>query len=492
MIQFDNPIFITQRRLIKRNAFWALILGTLGLGAVIVLLHFKQMEHSASSTQRLDMSLLFYAWILSGQFFLAVLAAAARASRGIAEEHRSGRLEANTLTPLSNAQLLVGYTAGLPFLFFIPALGLAPAGLVILLSGGAPLWVFVNSQLLLMSASVLAWLAAITMGLAFKKNQIGAVVILFMIFGGFPLATELGGAFLGTYVIPIFPILADFADAGLGRVRHADTTFFGVSVSRHLLSFGIQAVIGFFLWHAARRKIANPDEPAFSARLAVSCFGLLAVIQHGLSWSMLHDGHTRHLFEGLTVIQGGMLFVGCMFLMGLAMDPNRLRRDLLRDESRQLFARRASRGLKAALLMSAITAGFLFLHAGLSADPEFSRVFIASASALTVFLGLAAALDIGSLTLGNQARPAVVGGFFLLLIGTLVVGAITRSEEFMFVTSPVVDGIYALGSSKRDFFGEHSSLLTLAALFHLLVAGGLLLVRRNATRFFAQKAALGR
>jgi hypothetical protein len=494
MIRFDNPVFITQRRLIRKNAFAAIFLGALGVGALIVILHLNVMEKTQSAVRRVDVSLVFYAWILALQGFLAVLAGGARVARGIADEHKSGRLEANRLTPLSVAQLLVGYTLGLPFLFVVPALALAPFGALVLAIGGAPLYVFVNSQLLLVGTAILTWLTTVILGLAFKKNQAGSVVLVLLLFAGFPMAAEVGSAFIGTFIFPFFPILADFAEAGMGRMRNPDTTFFGFGVSRLFLAVAIQGACAALLWRAARRKLTDPEGPAFSPRLAMIAFAFLAVTQYGVAWSELHDGSVRHLYQGLTVIHGGLLFVGVVLLMGLAVHPSRLRRLVLAhspDSNAKTsgpFLAGARQGLVAALVFAAISAGMLVVNAFFGpGSAEAGRVLVASLCTLSIFVGLAAALDVGAFAFGAQARPAVLGVFFLLLIGTLVVGAISKSEAFMVVTSPVVDAMFALGSSNSAFKNDPGFLVGAGAILHLLVAGGLVILRKRMTHQFVLK-----
>jgi hypothetical protein len=479
MIRFDNPIFITQRRLIKRNAFLAVMLGALGLGAMIVLAEVNALDRVNSPARRMDLSLIFYAWILALQGFLAVVAAGARLARGIADEQRSGRLEVNRLTPMSTAQLLVGYTLGLPFLFALPALALAPFGAVVLLLGEAPLYVFVNSQLLLFSTALITWLTTLILGLAYKKNQAGSMVLVLMLFAGFPLAAEVGGAFIGTFLVPLFPVLADFAEAGMGRMENTGTSFFGLPIPRLAMAFGVQGIFGVILWRAARRKIRDPDVPALSMRLAIIAFALLALGQHGLAWSELQGGSVRHVYQGLTVTQGGLIFAGIMMLLGLGANPSRLRRLVIQDPGGEAFLRQSRKGLITAVIMASITAGFLGLHVFALGGEQGARALIAALSAFSVLVGLAAALDIGAFAFGAQARSAVVGLFFLLVIATLVVGAISGSESFMVVTNPLIDGIFALGSSKQAFQKDPGFLLGAGALFHLAVTAGLLVVRQR-------------
>jgi len=292
----DNPIFLTQKRLVHRGGVLAaIIIATLlGLSLFSGLVAYLANPTAFRFDSPEDAGRMFYGWIVIIEGVILVLGGFSRVSRALSDDRKAGLWDSNRITPLKPSQLVTGYWFGSGLREFYMAIAFAVIGLAVVLLAKLPITLWLGSQVLLLSTACLFGLIGLLVGMAFERSGILLVVAAFILCM-FSLVAP--GRMLPNFLLPIFGLNYLFQNPNHPGYQHQwDTppSLFGLSLPPVILTLGIQFLVGFFLWRAAVRKTARPSQPLLLRWEAIALFAILVIIQHGLLWS-IWQGHFPHI-----------------------------------------------------------------------------------------------------------------------------------------------------------------------------------------------------
>ena len=288
----DNPIFLTQKRLVHRGGVLAAIIiaALLGLSLLSGLVGYLANPRAFHFDSPEDAGRMFYGWIVIIEALILVLGGFSRVSRALSDDRKAGLWDSNRLTPLKPSQLVNGYWFGSGLREFYMAVVLAVIGLGIVLLAKLPITLWLGTQVLLLSTACFFGLIGLLVGMAFERSGIILVVATFILCM-FSLAAP--GRMVPNFLLPIFGLNYLFQDPDHPNYQHqwdAPPSLFGVSIPPIILTLGLQFLVGFFCWRAAVRKTARPSQPLLLRWEAIALFAILVIVQHGLLWSIWH-GH---------------------------------------------------------------------------------------------------------------------------------------------------------------------------------------------------------
>jgi hypothetical protein len=469
---WDNPIFLTQKRLVHRGGVWAAILisalvgGSLLLG---LLAHVTDPRPAFRGTPQ-EMGKVFYAGVLAVEALVLVVGGFLRIARVLSDERKAGLWESNRLTPLSAARIVLGYWLGSPLRECYMAATFASFGLLIVVVGKLPLSLWLGTQLLVVSTALFFGLFALVVGIAFERPQSGVVLFppllfFYMVSAGAPQYSVL------QYLLPIHAAARLFFDPSTAASSfeadwYGPPELFSLPVPSMALSLGLQLVVGLFLWRAAVRKTANPSQ-ALLLRWEVSALvALLAIVQHGLLWGFWSgsypQGTQRHTADFiLALVHGGTLLVGTLLLAVSSPLPERVR----------IAALRGGTGPRLLLGRSAVPLAFVLAAiAGLASLPHFIHSFwdygvvwgLATANLFACFTLFALLLEYCRLRFRHGALGFVALGLFVLG-GLPLILAVLFASEPLALLSFLAPGILALLEPAR-VAARHQVALTLVQL----------------------------
>jgi len=205
----ENPIFITQKRLVHRGGILAAILiaalvGISLLAGLIADLSDPGNFPSLGSSQ--DAGKMFYGWTIAIETLIIAIGGFSRISRVLGDERKAGLWDSNRLTPLKPSQIVVGYWLGSPLREFYMSVILAGIGLVIVLLSRLPISLWLGSQLLVFSTALFFGLVAVLTGITFQRPQGGVIFLVLFLILQMP-SFIMPKFFLTDFLLPIYAML---------------------------------------------------------------------------------------------------------------------------------------------------------------------------------------------------------------------------------------------------------------------------------------------
>ena len=442
----NNPIFLTQKRLVHHAGVLAavLIAALIGLSLLSGLIAYLAEPFNFDFRSPQDAGKMFYGWVIGIEILVLVIGSFSRISNTLANERKAGLWDSNRLTPLQPWQLVTGYWFGSPLREFYMAIVLAGIGIIIVLLGKLSLALWLGTQLLIFSTALFFGLLAVLAGLVVQRPQNGLALIVVFFFFQFP--SFAAPKFLITnFLLPVYGI-ANFFDvtggSGNGEVFgnwNGLPHVFGLAVYPLLLSLALQLLIGVFVWRAVIRKTANPFLPLMLHWEAVALFAILAVAQQGLVWG-IWDGtfptSVNHRFQDgfplLSCVHGGTILVAIILLGFCSQQPENVRVQAMRLGVKNLGAIFSRSAVSLALMLAAVAALTLLTQCASSLATSWEIYLIAVGNLLSVFLIFALLLDFCRLRFRRRALGFVALWLFVLcalpfiLAGVFTNGAIAK------------------------------------------------------------------
>jgi hypothetical protein len=476
---FDNPIFLTQKRLIHRTGVvvgisLAALLGLSLLSGLGAFLAGATTFHFVSGPEAGEM---FYGWLLGLEILILPIFGLARVLRAISDDRKSGMWESNRLTPLPSAQLVLGYWFGAPLREYYMGAVLAVIGLIMVVISGLPLTFWLGTQVLVLSATLLFGLLGVLGGVTSQKPDGGNLLIVLLI-AIVPLSMYEPRMMLTSFLVPVDGIASLFVQGlpvGTGAGPHGQPavinwfgpTFFGIEVPPIIFTLGLQLILAVFAWRAVTRKTARPFGPVLLRWEAVALFGVLLLAQHGLVWE-IWSGHFPTVIDAyggnyrgnetemMPVVQMAAILLSVLLLTLLSPLPERVRLEALRTgwgNLRLVFSRSS---LSLALAFTAIAGGLLLTQSISALGDSAGISFIAILNLANFFFIFSLLLEWGRLRFGRASAGFIGLGMFILCILPFILAGVFSMEDIGHC-SLLAPGILALDEPGR------------ASLFNLLL-----------------------
>jgi hypothetical protein len=473
---FENPIFITQRRLVHRAGVLALLLGVMLIGcsmlaALYYHLIWDKLNPQPWQATPSELGHIYYAWLLVLQAFALVVGGFSRISRTLVEERKAGLLDSNRLTPLTGSQLVLGYWLGSALREFYIAAALIPVGLAIVLMAGLSLKFWLGTQLLLFSSGLFFGLLAVLAGMALPRAQggIGLVVLLMVML---PMTFQAGRFTLTNFLMPVYPAVHMFHPLEK-RYRQpvvedpiwkSPVDFYGATIPPLVYTLVLQAILGCLVWRGAVRKFGNPNQPALLRSEMLVLYGLLVLFQYGLIWGWKDSYPSPDSLPGLCAVHACVVFLGVVVLTPQLLQPEKGRIAAMRLGARAYRWVLWESGPCTAIALTAIACAGLLTQCFFAFSFTSGRYLMASANALVVLLTFSLLLEICRLVFRRRAI-----GFFALALFILYGMPFVLSLCFMSETpmkfSFAAPGIAALADEtvgELRYFG-------IATVVHLII-----------------------
>ena len=440
----ENPIFLTHKRLVHRTGVLAplIIAGLIGM---LFLLGLAESEKFAVSNPEPHEILGkgFYGWIVGLEIVILLIGGFNRIAQTLAEDQKSGLWDSNRLTPLKPADIVAGYWLAPALREFYMAAMLAGFGLLIVLSSGLPITLWLGTQFLILTTALFCGLVALLLGMTFQRSHTGIILLVFLVFG--PISLTAGpGRMMTSYLLPIYGIgqmfgainpdsNSDWAEPG---------TFFGLRVPPLLITLALQSIVSLFLWRALIRKTAHPFQTLLLRWEVIAIFATLVLTQHALLWDVwsgklatvweaarLKQNYSDRSSFFLPYTQGLTLFIGAALLAFASPQPEQIRVDAMRLGFRNLGGVFSRSALPLALLLTGIATAGLFSQMMFSLAGSLNVFLVASVNLLEVFLTGVLLLDFCRLRHQRRAVGFLVLWLFALSIIPLLLGAIFTSRS---------------------------------------------------------------
>jgi len=457
---FENPIFITQRRLVHRAGVLAatLIAGLIGF---CLLLGFAGSSHGpfANHQTPAEIGQFYYGWIVGLEIVVLVIGGFSRVSRALSDDRKAGLWDSNRLTPLRPEQILAGYWLGPVLREFYMTVVLAGFGLLIVLAAGLPLTLWLGTQLLIASTALFFGLLGLLVGTVFLRPQ--GVFIILLCLPVYPFTFLAPSRMISNFLLPSYGIghLFSAARPGPGSMEWlTPAQLFGIPVHPVCLSLALQGLLSAFLWRALVRKTANPFQPLLLRWEAVGLFSLLLVVQHGLLWDYWLGRYPAVVFANnrihssssemplLAIVHGGTIFVG-LLLLGLASPlPERVRVESLRLGFKTVGAIFSRSAVSLALVLAVIAGLLLSTEFIFALAINWLILLAVFLNVTTLFLVFALLLEFCRLRHGRRALGFIALWLFALAILPFILSAVFANEAFAGF-SLLAPGFIALANS---------------------------------------------
>jgi len=458
---FENPIFITQRRLVHRAGVLAaaIIAGLMGL---CLLLGFAGSVHAYIFNPRpaADVGKEYYGWVVGLEIVVLVIGGFSRVARALADDRKAGLWDSNRLTPMHPAQILAGYWLGPALREFYMAIVLAGFGFLIVLSAGLNLTLWLGTQLLIANTALFFGLLGILAGMVFQRSQGGLIILLSLM--AYPFTFLAPSRMLTNFLLPSYGIGHLFSSAGPADGLRPDSLdwlaparLFGISVSPVLLSLVLQWLLAAFVWRALVRKTAKPFEPLLLRWEAIGLFSLLLVVQHGLLWDMWqgkfpHPALVNKRYPEeiplLGLVHGGTLLVG-LLLLGLASPlPERVRVESLRRGFKTVGAIFSRSAVSLALGLAVIAGGMMATQFIFALADSWRIVLALFVNLAELYLVFALLLEFCRLRHGRRALGFIALWLFALGILPFILAGMFASAGFA-QFSLLAPGFFALADN---------------------------------------------
>jgi len=460
----DNPIFLTQKRLVHRAGVLAAVLIAALVGASLLsgLIAYlaAPLDYNFRSSQ--DAGRMFYGWVIGVEILVLVVGGFSRICNTLANERKAGLWDSNRLTPLQPWQLVTGYWFGSPLREFYMAVVLAGIGLVIVLLGRLSPALWLGTQLLIFSTALFFGLLAVLIGLVAQRPQNGVILFLLFFLLQFPSFT-MPKFLLTNFLLPIYGMADLFRDAA--DTNSADLleswnglpNIFGLPVYPILLSLALQLIVGIFLWRAAVRKTASPFQPLFLRWEAIALFAIILLAQHGLIWGLWRGHFSTAADQGryydresiLSIVHCGTLFLGTIVLAFSSAQPERMRVKALRLGFKNPGAIFSGSAVSLAFVLAAVAAAVLLTQCALSLADSWEIYLIAVGNLLAFFLVFSLLLEFCRLRFKRRALGFVALWLFVLCVLPFILAGVfsTAAIGKLSLLSP---GIVALANPHDD------------------------------------------
>jgi hypothetical protein len=423
----DNPIFLTQKRLVHRAGVMAAVLIAAILGGCLL-------AGLMASTSPPRAGRMYYGWALGLEFLVLVWGAFGRVSRTLADDRKAGLWDSNRMTPMPPSQLVTGYWFGSALREYYMGAVLAAVGLVIVVIGELPITLWVGTQLLVITTTIFFGLLGVLMGLAFQRPQGGVILLVGYVFIQI-FSLTWPGSLITNFLMPIYPIVHLFHGGSmlqdLSRDWNGLPALFGVPVHPILICVALQFGVGWFLWRAAVRKTANPFQPLLPRLEAVALFALLMAAQHGLIWhhwrgqyGTVNGGVRADAVLG--IVHGATMLIGMFILAFASPQPERVRVEALRTGLRGpgfVFARSS---VSLALLLAAVAGAGFWTQFSLSFGATWKIYLVVAANLLALFLIFSLMLEFCRLRFQRRAHGFVALGLFVLCLLPFILAVVFR------------------------------------------------------------------
>jgi hypothetical protein len=459
-----NPIFLTQKRLVHRGGVLAAILiaaliGISLLSGLIAYLADPVIFINFHSPQ--EAGKIFYGWTIGVEILVLVIGGFSRISRVLADERKAGLWDSNRLTPLKPSQLVIGYWLGSPLREFYMAMVLAGTGLFVVLLAKLPITLWLGTQILILTTSLFFGLLAVLVGMVLQRPQGGVIFLVAFIFFQFP-SMAMPKFVMTNFLLPIYGIANlfissespdnDYTIHEWGGLPHV----FGLPIYPIILSFGLQLLVGIFLWRAAIRKTANPFQPLILRWEAVAIFEILLIVQHGLIWGIWH-GHFPTIVQGqndgreglLAAVHCGTILVATIILAAASPPPETMRVKTLRLGVKNLDVVFADSAIFLALALTVAVALVLLTQCGGSIADSWKIYLIAVGNLLDFFLIFSLLLDFCRVRFRRRALGFVALWLFILCVLPFILAGVFTNGAIGKV-SLLSPGVVALGDSNDE------------------------------------------
>lgn len=449
----ENPIFLTQKRLVHRAGVLApiLIAAVIGLSLLggLIAYIFDPLTFDFRSVA--EVGKVFYSWIIVMQAVALLLVGATKIVQTVAEERKAGLIDSNRLTPLRPCEIVAGYWLGSPLAEFYMTVVLGVIGFVITLVASLPVGLWLGTQMLIFGTALVVGLFGVLTGMTMQKTHTTFLVLLFLVFLFMPFVFGYPKINLINFLLPIYATLNLLWDGGGETGRISDwigwPTIFGQHIPPVLLTLLCQAILGIVFWRGAVRKAASPFQlmPRWDA---VAIFALLVWAQHGLMWNVwrgqwpMKNSWVEEI-PGmlLAAIHACTIILGAAILAFIAPDTQRVRLDLLRAAAPGfgLVLRRSS--VPFAFVLTAIAGSATATHIIHSWHEAGKAFALAVCSLLICFLSFVLLLEFCRLQFNQSAPGFFAFGMFVLWALPFVLACIFPDSSlgnFSFIAPGIV------------------------------------------------------
>ncbi len=480
----ENPIFITHKRLVHRLGVLAPVIIAALIGMVL-LVGLGESLHNTFSSDPINAGKGFYGWVIGLEMAILILGGFNRIAQTLSEDQKAGLWDSNRLTPLKAQDIVAGYWLAPALREFYMAATLAAFGLLIVLTSGLPLTLWLGTQTLILSTALFLGLAAVLLGMAVQRSHAGVLLLLLLIAGP--------GSFAGpdrlitNFLLPIYGIGHLFEIAGQGSasdnsIWNPAANIFGLQLHPILITLALQISLGLFIWRILLRKTRNPFQTLLLRWEVIAIFTLLVVTQHGLLWNLWSGNFpaandVARLAEAsqptgpidtlLPFAQAGTVLIGIILLALASPQPEHIRVEALRLGFRNLGGVFSRSALPLALLLTAIAAVGLLTQMMFSLAGSFQHLLVAVMNLLEIFLTFVLLLDYCRLRHQRRAIGFLVLWFFVLCIIPLILSALFQNPAAAHF-SLLAPGFIALGNM-NGMNGTDWPLLYKALGAHLLI-----------------------
>jgi len=434
---FENPIFLTHKRLVHRNGVLAAILiaGLIGFSLLAGLISYLAAPHDFHFSSAQEAGKTFYGWTIGVEILVLVVAGFSRIARSLADDRKAGLWDSNRLTPLKPCDIITGYWLGPALREFYMAAVLAGSGLLIVVIGHLPITLWLGTQILIVSTALFFGLLGILAGMAFQRSQ-GILIFLGFLFA-YPFSFIAPSRMLTNFLLPIYGIGNLFSSrATYDRDWFGLPEIFGIPIYPILVSLGLQLIIGIFVWRALVRKTANPFQPLLLRWEAITLFIIVLVSQHALLWDLwrgqfpkLHGTNTNFDHDALlSVVHGGTILIGILLLAFASPLPERVRVESLRVGFKNLGAIFSRSAVSLALALAAIAGVTLLTQVMFSLADSIQIFAVTTVNIAEIFLVFALLLEFCRLRHKRRALGFVALWLFVLCIIPFILAGVFSSE----------------------------------------------------------------
>jgi hypothetical protein len=452
---FENPIFLTQKRLVHRAGVFAAmaIAALIGLSFVVRLIAYMMGLTILGGYQSIDqIGKVYYGWILALEIIILPIAGFCRISRMLFEDRKAGLWDSNRLTPLKPANLVLGYWFGPALRETYAAVVLAAFSLVIVVMSGLPITFWLGTQVLVWSTGFFFGLLAVLTGLSTPKSE-GSAMLLLTLLLLVPISQM--RLILTNFLLPVNGIYNLLHDAtGRPDPWATNPTFFGIEIPSIIFCLALQILLGVLLWRVVTRKVAHPFQPLLQRWEALVLFAILLIAQHSLLWGIWR-GHFPAIFdeqnyrnandtEMMPFVHIATIGIGMILLAAASPHPQQVRIKALqtgRSDLRLVFSRSA---LPLALGFSIMAGLVLFTYFDFTTADSTQTYLIAVGNLLVFFLVFTLLMEVCRLFFRQRAASFGALALFILCILPLILGGVFESQTLA-RCSILTPGVLALG-----------------------------------------------
>jgi len=458
----DNPIFLTQKRLVHRGGVLAAILiaGLIGLSLLSGLIAYLADTTNFSFQSPQEAGTMFYGWTIGIEILVLVIGGHSRIATALANERKAGLWDSNRLTPLKPRELVMGYWFGSPLREAYMAAILAVIGLAIVLVSRMSITIWLGTQILIISTALFFGLLGVLVGMAFQRPQ--GILILLGMFFLFPMSFMAPSRMLTNFLLPIYGITHFFIEpSNYGRDWYRLPALFGISIYPVILSLLLQGALGTLIWRAVVRKTAHPFQPLLLRWEAIVLFTILVAAQYGLIWDIWRGTFpdfnvvppgSRYGYETdslMPLAYGSTLFIGVIMLSFSSPLPEQVRLESLRLGDQKMSFIFARSSLPLALALAGVAAVAVLTECIGNFGENWDTYFIVVGNLLNLFLIFSLLLEFCRAQFRRRALGFVALWLFILCVLPFILAGVfgTKAAGRLSLLSP---GFLALSDSRGE------------------------------------------